>query len=920
MKRLITLFIALAMVGIVQAEETTLQGTVIDQDGKPIEGAKVVLTEYYNKETIKINSTTDETGAFSITYDSDHNCEINISADGHTGYYSSVPNELQRRLVVLYNAINFKAGELSSIILPVVPDASMGRYFRLDREVGDTLVFEREYTPQANVPYAFIPKKDTRIDLTGMDLSIAPGMTQIAGRNKIGIYFIGSYTSRRVLLSFSDMLSYINGGVMTDDGVHANTYEYAMTGTLFYNYNEFGKGGGEIPKIVFRDPDEEYTPFVAKWKQWHVLGFSVGPYKSVTDYFFTDEEETIGEHTYLKLFTGNWGYALAGVSDENKQLQDLFREEDGRVYLYDKATEQEHCVYDFTLEVGDTFDIDFGFEPEANRCVVTKVDHINVKGNELKTITFSSVNVSPTYGCEPLHINHTWVEGVGDLSEPTAGWKPNSYESSWSYHVAYMDSNYGSWYYPFSFTDMWGDNNFVLGQDLVRGEKLPDDTTSDEDELSYEIVDEKLHVTGTMWMQCGPNNYIYCKLKPSDTYNTYQITLQKEEVEPLMDCMSSYVVDLYFNLPYYLVRDVENFVYVDSEGEHHIPEREYIPFVEEGKMWKVGVGTQPSNIQRIEYYYFEGDTIFDTRVCKKWMRQTVDKNQRETSYIGAVYDERKQVYQFLPGMDNSYMLYDFASPVKTYADIYLSQQDLTTQYYIVNKDTLNRNGYKLPYSLVRLYTLTNGEEAMWIEGIGSLRQPNDNLCSYNTQYYNLMSCTIYNDTLYSDARYTDAVSEYWDEDSETKKQKIDFTHVIKTKPTSPQPVSTNISLLWGEYSNAVLNIDFEGMNGRYKINVRKDGEQQDRFSANQETHNLQSLDVNLAGYPDGDYTVVVENDGESFTAHFALPLDGTGISPIHNSQFIIHNGADAIYDLSGRRVVNPKRGLYIQGGRKVLIE
>ena len=32
----------------------------------------------------------------------------------------------------------------------------------------------------------------------------------------------------------------------------------------------------------------------------------------------------------------------------------------------------------------------------------------------------------------------------------------------------------------------------------------------------------------------------------------------------------------------------------------------------------------------------------------------------------------------------------------------------------------------------------------------------------------------------------------------------------------------------------------------------------------------------------------------------------------------IHNGADAIYDLSGRRVVNPKRGLYIQGGKKII--
>ncbi len=48
--------------------------------------------------------------------------------------------------------------------------------------------------------------------------------------------------------------------------------------------------------------------------------------------------------------------------------------------------------------------------------------------------------------------------------------------------------------------------------------------------------------------------------------------------------------------------------------------------------------------------------------------------------------------------------------------------------------------------------------------------------------------------------------------------------------------------------------------------------------------------------------------------------DTNGIESIHNSQCIIHNEADAIYDLSGRRVVNPKRGLYIQGGKRVLIE
>ncbi len=46
--------------------------------------------------------------------------------------------------------------------------------------------------------------------------------------------------------------------------------------------------------------------------------------------------------------------------------------------------------------------------------------------------------------------------------------------------------------------------------------------------------------------------------------------------------------------------------------------------------------------------------------------------------------------------------------------------------------------------------------------------------------------------------------------------------------------------------------------------------------------------------------------------------DTNGIESIQNSQCIIHNEADAIYDLSGRRVINPKRGLYIQGNKKII--
>ena len=701
------------------------------------------------------------------------------------------------------------------------------------------------------------------------------------------------------------------------------------------------------------DQDEDYHPFVTKWKRWHVIDLSEGTESLQKVHFFSAKDITIGEHTYLNLYEGDmhdyymeidnyYGKETWGNYDDGKILLGLFREEDGRVYLYDKTTEQEYCVYDFTLEEGDTFDIGWG--DEADRCVVTKVDHTVVEkskygdheNEKLKTITFSSIND------EPLHHNHKWIEGIGTLSGPADGWIPNAVPSSWNYDLAYCidyidDSDI---FYPFFFCDLTGDNNFVLGQELV-GKPLGYDPYYWEDSLKCEIIDEKLHVFGHMVIQCGPYNYVYCNLKPSDTYNTYQITVLNEGVEPTADCGDYCAVDLYFELPSSLLSDEKNFVYVDKYGEHPVPNRDkYHPFIEEGKVWKTGLISRLSTLaNEVRYYYFDGDSIVGGQSCKKMMQCTENTEMRKTELVALLYEQEKRVYNWNDNRGFA-CLYDFAADIdeeivfnnpifwgiyqfivcKIIAKEHQETAEYTGNVIQLEVDPIIDVGAKEDRGLCT----SNGTTTItWLTGVGGLSNP---LWSIYSIFFNeesdegewLISCYTAIDTLFQSSKYTEAVSEYWDEDSETKKQKIDFTHVIKTKPTSPY-VAANINLVEGEYSNAVLNIDFEGMNGRYRINVRKDGEQQDRFSANQETHNLQSLDVNLAGYPDGDYTVVVENDGESFTAHFALPLGGTRIESIQNSKFTIHNGADAIYDLSGRRVINPKRGLYIQGKRKVLI-
>lgn len=682
--------------------------------------------------------------------------------------------------------------------------------------------------------------------------------------------------------------------------------------------------GADGPKTyVCQGKQDDYVPFVEKWKKWHVLGFNEGP-AIPYDYEFGQSESVIDGKTYYPLYlkTGE------GTNWEKSLRFYLFREENRRVYLYDYETAQEHCVYDFTLEVGDTFDIGWG--DEADRCVVTKVDYIDVKGSKLKTITFSSVN--PADGCEPEHKDHTWVEGIGDLSQPIAGWKPNSYERSWSYHLAYMLTiddldNYYVSYYPFSFSGMSGNNDWVLGKELIPGKRGNQQCV-----LEYEITRGRLHVTGYMWLNHCDNRYIYCKISPTEDNKTFAITLEDESIIPIATDAGAYAVDLYFDLPPAILNNNYNFVAVDEEGvEHPVPNRDkYQPFVAEGKVWKVGLFWNGSNqASEVEFYCLEGDTIVGDRTCKKWMLQTMSHENRKAEYIGAVYEEDGRVYEFLPGRCEAVMLYDFATPVGEWVEVYDAYEDRMDSCYIAKRDTVSIDGYLLRQTTVWSYP--NDEttviyKTIWTEGIGYNKRPNYNTDSENPgDYHWLMACTTADDMLlYQSPTLYEDISEYWryvddldKTDAEARKEKLDFTHVIKTRPTAPVCYATGISLLWGEYDNTALTIGFGNMGGTYTIAVLNvDGEE--CFFQKQETANLQSLDISLANFATGDYTIAVENDDEAYTAHFALPFDGNGISEIKNEESISKN----YYDLTGRKVSVPSmlpKGVYLHNKRKVII-
>ena len=85
--------------------------------------------------------------------------------------------------------ITFTQDQMATIILPTAPDASKGKYYRLDRCEDGQIVFAQELQPQARTPYIIVPNQDFSIEVKESELE---GLS----RDSVSIgdvTFIGSY-------------------------------------------------------------------------------------------------------------------------------------------------------------------------------------------------------------------------------------------------------------------------------------------------------------------------------------------------------------------------------------------------------------------------------------------------------------------------------------------------------------------------------------------------------------------------------------------------------------------------------------------------------------------------------------------------------------------------------------------------------
>ena len=339
----------------------------------------------------------------------------------------------------------------------------------------------------------------------------------------------------------------------------------------------------------------------------------------------------------------------------------------------------------------------------------------------------------------------------------------------------------------------------------------------------------------------------------------------------------------------------------------------YRPFVEEGKVWKVG-DYSGNPVQRVEYYYFDGDTIIDGKTCKQMMCQRYVNAEHpdyanisqlpSLSYVGAWYEEGKKVYFYNPTTNQFKLMYDFSLGDNETLQI-------NNNLYVVGpKQTGEMKGFKGVYRDVMMKW--DGEESIynttWLEGVGGIDGPTVSVyLGKENHVLFLMSCTVGDEVIYFNDEYEDGTTTG---DLEAKKHRFDFTHTIKTRPKAPKrreverQQDAEMQSLYGEYNERQLGINLNPLDEAYIVRITNEsGNVVYEKAIN--AGSIVALNIDISAYAKGRYTVTMENSHETFSGEFDTQT--TGIKEVNSNV----TRTVQYYSIDGKRIATPQRGLNI---------
>ena len=350
---------------------------------------------------------------------------------------------------------------------------------------------------------------------------------------------------------------------------------------------------------------------------------------------------------------------------------------------------------------------------------------------------------------------------------------------------------------------------------------------------------------------------------------------------------------------------------------------DFRPFVEEGKVWKVG-NTQTivnNSVQVVDYYYFDGDTIIDGRTCKKMMCQRFVSPDYSNEYwtpknsltkVGAWYEDDQKVYFYNLQKEKDYwrIKYDFS--LEANDTLQFLNVDGYPPFIIGTKQTGGLEGFKGVYRDIWMC----GDEGQhfhstfWLEGVGDIngptRYPIDPILDDPVPEF-LMSCVVGDEVIYYNDEYEDGATP-----AGARKNRFDFTHTNKLKPKT-RVRSEEEPSLYGEYNDQQLDINLGPLDDAYQVSIT-DGSGKAVYEKVINAGNIVALNIDISDYAKDHYTVTVENSRESFSGEFETLTDG-----IEENVKIKELKNSSIYNLQGQRLSRLQKGLNIVNGRKIYV-
>ena len=279
------------------------------------------------------------------------------------------------------------------------------------------------------------------------------------------------------------------------------------------------------------------------------------------------------------------------------------------------------------------------------------------------------------------------------------------------------------------------------------------------------------------------------------------------------------------------------------------------------------------------------------------------------NYEGAWYEEDKKVYQYISVEKRFQLMYDFSADANDTLQIYKDHPP----YIISSKKTGGIKGFKGVYRNVMMTwegELLDDNISTWLEGVGNIAGPT--YCVYlGEELYKdfLMSCTIGDEVIYLNDEYEDGATP-----DAARKQRIDFTHTIKTRPKSRMLREEAEQTLYGEYNDQQLGINLNALDDAYQVSITDEAGKA-VYEKTVNAGNIVGLNIDISDYAEGRYTVTVENSNESFTAQFDTQT--TSILEVKGNRLEVRDG---IYNLQGQRISTLQKGLNIVNGRKLCVK